>query len=207
MIRPIVRRGLSAALLSFSFLICFSQTDFTARIAEWKKAFPKEDVIAVTCKEVVDFSMNPNPKPGEGKVKASVLNEMVIVPVKDYLKYDDGLFYNDEVSIDNFKVLNDAGKEVKAEKICGDYKDENIFHSDQKVCGVKFPLGERGKAFTYSYVENYHDIKFLTSFYFNKHLPVAERMVQFNIPSWMEVDLREFNFAGNAVQKNIHERR
>lgn len=201
MIRPFVKRGLSVIILSFSFFICFSQTDFTAKITEWKKAFPKEDVIAASCKEIVDFSVNPNPKPGEGKVKASVLNEMTIVPVKDYLKYDDGLFYNDEVSIDNFKVFNDAAKEVKADKICGDYKDENIFHSDQKVCAVKFPLGERGKAFKYSYVENYHDIKFLTSFYFNKHLPVAERIVQFNIPSWMEVDLREFNFSGNAVQK------
>ncbi|MBO9684123.1 MAG: hypothetical protein J7502_15900, partial [Flavisolibacter sp.] len=91
MIRPFLRRGLSAALLIFSFSVSFSQTDFTARIAEWKKAFPKEDVIALSSKEVVDFSINTNPKPGEGKVKASVLNEMVIVPVKDYLKYDDGL--------------------------------------------------------------------------------------------------------------------
>jgi hypothetical protein len=201
MIRPFLRRGVSAALLTFSFSVSFSQSDFTSRIAEWKKAFPKEDVIALSCKEVVDFSINSNPKPGEGKVKASVLNEMVIVPVKDYLKYDDGLFYNDEVSIDNFKVLNEVGKEIKTEKICGDYKGKNIFHSDQKVCAVKFALGERGKAFKYSYIENYRDIKFLTSFYFNKHLPVAERIVQFNIPSWMEIDLREFNFAGSAIQR------
>jgi hypothetical protein len=201
MIKQYAAKVLSAAILSFSFSISFSQTSFTEKIADWKKTFPKEDVIATTYKETVDFSLNPNPKPGEGKVKASVMNEMTIVPVKDFLKYDDGLFYNDEVSIDNFKVLNADGKEVKAEKICGDYHDENIFHSDQKVCAVKFPLTERGKAFKYSYVENYHDIKFLTSFYFNQHLPVAERIVQFNIPSWMEVDLREFNFAGNNIQK------
>jgi hypothetical protein len=201
MIKPHAAKVLSGVILSFSFFISFSQTSFTDKIADWKKIFPKEDVVAVSYKEVIDFALNPDPKPGEGRVKASIQNEMIIVPVKDYLKYDDGLFYNDEVSIDNFKVLNDAGKEVKAEKICGDYRDENIFHSDQKVCAVKFTLGERGKAFKYSYVENYRDIKFLTSFYFNQHLPVAERIVQFNIPSWMDVDLRGFNFAGNAIQK------
>jgi hypothetical protein len=196
-----VARVLSAVILSFSFLFVSAQTSFTDKIADWKKLFPKEDVIAVSYKEIVDFSLNATPKPGEGKVKASVLNEILIVPVKDYLKYDDGIFYNDEVAVDNLKVVNADGKDIKVEKICGDYKDENIFHSDAKLCIVKFSLGERGKAFKYSYQENYRDVKFLTSFYFNKHLPVTERIVQFNIPSWMEIDLREFNFGGNAIQK------
>lgn len=195
-------RVLTVALLSFVFSSVFSQTNFADKITEWKKAFPKEDVVAATCKEVVDFSLNPNPKPGEGKVKATVTNQWVIVPVKDYLKYEDGVFYNDEISIDNLKVINADGKDVKVEKLCGSYSEESIFHSDAKLCVVKFPLGERGKAFTFSYQENYRDVKFLTSFYFNRHLPVAERIVQFNIPSWMEVDLREFNFGGNAIQKS-----
>jgi hypothetical protein len=201
MIKQFVTKVCSAGILSFSFLAGLSQTSFTDKIPEWKKAFPKEDVIAVSCKEIVDFSLNPNPKAGEGNVNASVLNEVTIVPVKDYLKYDDGFFYNDEVSIDNFKLWNADGKEIKAEKVCGDYHDEDIFYSDQKVCTVKFPLGERGKAFKYSYQENFKDTKFLTSFYFNRQFPVLERTVQFNIPSWMEVDLREFNFGGNTVQK------
>src|SRR5690349_10659397 len=125
MTKQFVVKGWSVVILSFSFLISFSQTNFTDKVADWKKAFPKEDVIAASCKEVVDFSLNPNPRAGESRVRASVYNEVVIVPVKDYLKYDDGLFYNDEVSIDNFKVVNAEGKEVKVEKTCGDYQDED----------------------------------------------------------------------------------
>lgn len=202
MCKPCALRVFSIVLLSFSFTIAFSQINFTDKILEWKKTFPKEDVIAASYKEVIDFYLNANPKPGEGKVKASVWNEYVLVPVKDYLKYDAGVFYNDEIGIENLKVLNAENKEVKFEKLCGSYSEESIFHSDAKLCVVKFPFSERGKAFKYSYQENYKDIKYLTSFYFNKHLPVAERIVQFNIPSWMEIDLREFNFAGNAIQKS-----
>jgi Transglutaminase-like superfamily/Domain of Unknown Function with PDB structure (DUF3857) len=201
MIKPHVKKGGCAAILFFSFLISFSQTSFNDKIADWKKLFPKEDVVAASYKEVVDFSLNPNPKSGEGQVKATVFNEITVVPVKDYLKYEDAVFYNDEITVDNLKVLNADGKEIKADKTCGDYSEEGIFHSDAKLCTVKFSLGERGKAFKYSYQENYHDIKFLTSFYFNRQFPVAERIVQFNIPSWMDVDLREFNFAGNAIQR------
>src|SRR3954471_22294726 len=168
--------------LSLYCSISFSQTNFTDKITDWKKLFPKEDVVASTLKEVVDFSLNTNAKPGEAKVRASVLNELTLVPVKDYLKYEDGLFYYDQVDIANVKLINSDGKEVKVEKSCSSYTEENVFHSDAKVCVVKFPLGERGKAFKFSYQEDYRDVKYLTSFYFNQHLPVAERIVQFNIP-------------------------
>src|SRR5215212_1344187 len=195
------RKVLGVLTLSCFFSLSFSQTNFTDKIPEWKKLFPKEDVIASSLKEVIDFSLNPNSKPGESKVRASVSNEITLVPVKDYLKYEDGLFYYDQVDIANVKVINSESRDVRIEKNCSSYNEENIFHSDAKLCVVKFPLGERGKPFTFSYKEDYKDIKFLTSFYFNQHLPAAQRIIQFNIPAWMDVDLREFNFEGNAIEK------
>ena len=167
-----------------------AQTIFTDKIPEWKTTFPKEEVIANLFKEVIDFSLNPTAAAGEPKVKATVFSETVLVPVKDFLKYEDGLFYNDELSLDNIKVLNPDKKEVTIQKLCGDYSSENIFHNDTKLCILKFPLAEKGKPFNYTFNENYHDVKYLTSFYFLQRYPVVERIVQFNIPSWLEVDLR-----------------
>lgn len=197
--------ALKCASILFSFVCSFSlsaQTNFADKVGEWKKQFPKADVVATSYREVIDFALNPAPKPGEGKVKASVREEVTLVPLKDFLKYEDGVFYYDEISVDNLKAVNPDGKDVKIEKLCQSYSEENIFHSDLKLCVIKFPLAEKGKAFTYSYQNNYRDIKFLTSFYFNHHFPVLERTVQFNVPSWMEVDLREFNFGANAVEKS-----
>ncbi len=191
------------ALLLGSFFSSHAQTSFTDKIAEWKTKFPKADVVANVYKEVIDFSLNANPGAGEGKVKATVSSETILVPLKDFIKYEDGLFYNDRLSIENLKVLNPDKKEVTVQKLCGDYSSENIFHSDAKFCMVKFPLAEKGKPFNYTYQENYHDIKYLTSFYFLQHYPVVERIIQFNIPGWLEVDLREFNFAGYAIEKTF----
>ncbi|RYD88799.1 MAG: transglutaminase domain-containing protein, partial [Sphingobacteriales bacterium] len=95
------------------------------------------------------------------------------------------------------------GKAVPVDKLCGSYREEDIFHSDLKYCMVKFPLAEKGKPFTYSYTEQYRDVKFLTSFYFNHHFPAVERVLEFHIPAWLDVDLREFNFAGAGVEKTI----
>lgn len=191
-------------LALFAFFNCtetFSQADLTANISSWKSLFPKEDVIALLYKETVHFSLNTDPKPGEGNVKANVLNELTLVPVKDFIKYQDGLFYNDEVSVDNVKAINTKGKEMLVAKLCGSYQDDDIFHSDSKLCSIQFPLEEKGKGITYRYENNYRDIKYLTSFYINHHLPVVERVIEFNIPSWLEIDLREFNFKNAVIEK------
>jgi hypothetical protein len=54
-------RAFSAALIILSSSGAFSQTNYSDRIAEWKKAFPKEDVVLASCKEIVDFTMNASP--------------------------------------------------------------------------------------------------------------------------------------------------
>lgn len=184
------------------YFISNAQTDFTDKLSGWKTAFPKEEVIAVSSKEVISFSLNPSPQGDEGKVKASVLTEQVLVPVKDYLKFEDGIFYNDEVSIDNVKASNSKNKDVPFQKNCMAYTDEDIFHSDSRLCVIKFPMEEKGKAFQYSYQENFRDVKYVTSLYFHDNLPAITRIIEFDIPSWLELDLKEFNFNGFAVQKS-----
>lgn len=202
MCRFAIFRNLCLTCFAFFFFSqTFSQTDFTASLSSWKTLFPKEDVIAVSYKETVSFSLNPAPKPGEANVKANVVNELKLVPVKDFMKYHDGLYYNDEVSVDNVKAVNAKNRDVVVQKLCGSYKDEDIFHSDSRFCSVMFPLEEKGKSFSYRYENNYRDSKYLTSFYFHHHLPVTERIIEFNIPSWLEIDLREFNFRNHAIER------
>lgn len=188
-------------LLFFSFFSVYAQTDYSDKVSSLKAQFPKEDVIAYQYKQVINFVFNSRPGPGEEKVKANVTTQVSLVPVKDYIKYEDGLFYNEEISIDNIKAVNSKGKEVLIQKQCGSYSEEDIFHSDTKLCVVKFPLEEKGKSCSYSYQENYKDTKYLTSFYFNHELPAVDEIIEFNIPSWMEIDLREFNFQGVGIEK------
>ena len=181
--------------------ISSAQSDHSDKISTWKTQFPKEETIAYLHKEVISFSLNATPAPGEGKVKANVSTHVTLVPLKDFIKYDDGLFYNQEITIDNIKAVNSKGKEVAVQKQCGPYNDEDIFHSDARLCVVRFTLEEKGKPFSYNYQENYRDVKYLTSFYLSNSLPAVEKIVEFQVPSWLDVDLREFNFAGAQVEK------
>src|SRR5258708_4519581 len=195
-----------SGILIFSFYTAhtqaaYTQADYADKVSSLKDQFPKEDVVAYQHKEVVSFSLNQNPAPGEGKVKATVTTQVTLVPVKDYLKYEDGLFYNQQISIDNIKAVNSKGKEIVIQKQCNSYSGEDIFADDTKLCVVKFPLEEKGKSCSFTYREIYKDIKYLTSFYFNKTIPIVDETIEFDIPSWMEFDLREFNFEGAGIEK------
>jgi len=185
----------------FSSFYSSGQADYADKISSFKNQFPKEAVIAYQHREVVSFVLNQHPSPGEGKVKATITTEITLVPVKDFIKYEDGRFYNQQISIDNIKAINSKGKEISIQKECGSYSQEDIFDDDTKLCVVRFPLEEKGKSCTYTYQEKYKDVKYLTSFYFNDNIPAVDKIIEFDIPSWMEVDLREFNFQGANIQK------
>ena len=198
-----MNRAINIILFSFLSIASFAQTDYSSQLGAWKSKFPEEEFVAASYKTIVSFTLNANPKPGFAKVNVLVRNEITIVPTKDFKAFDDGLFYNEQVSIDNVKAVNPKGKDVPLQKLCGSYQSEDIFHDDSKLCTIKFKTEEKGKAFIYSYEENYHDVKYLTSQYFHESFPAVERVVEFRIPSWLELDFREFNFSNHGIEKSM----
>jgi hypothetical protein len=65
------------------------------------------------------------------------------VPVKDYVKYEDGLFYNQQISVDNVKAVNSKGKEILIQRQCGAYSRDDIFFDDTKLCCCKISIGRK----------------------------------------------------------------
>ena len=180
--------------------------DYADKVSSLKNEFPKEDVIAYQHKQVINFLLNKDATPGDAKVKAVVTTEVTLVPVKDYVKYEDGLFYNQQISVDNVKAVDSKGKEILIQRQCGSYSRDDIFFDDTKLCVVRFPLEEKGKGCSYSYKETYNDVKYLTSFYFNNSIPAVDEIIEFDIPTWIEIDLREFNFQGARDRKDNEQR-
>ena len=122
-IRPIIS---SCLLIACSYTVA-AQMDYADKVNSLKSQFPKEEVIALQHKEVVNFMLNKDGAPGQAKVKAFVTTEVTLVPVKDYVKYEDGLFYNQQISVDNVKAVNSKGKEIFIQRQCGAYSRDDIF--------------------------------------------------------------------------------
>ena len=108
--QPNTLRIINIVLFSFVAVVCCSQTDYSSQLSTWKSKFPEEEFVAASYRTVISFTLNPNPKNGFAKVNVVVRNEMTIVPTKDFKAFEDGLFYNQQVSIDNVKAVNSKGK-------------------------------------------------------------------------------------------------
>ncbi|HYF29650.1 MAG TPA: transglutaminase domain-containing protein [Chitinophagaceae bacterium] len=176
------------------------QNDYSNAIPSLKSKYPKTDVVAVAFTE--EFSFGIQSKGPEEKVTANTSTTQLLVSLKDFTSKEDAIFYDDESSIENVKFIS-KGKSIKLPMQCMDYQSEGIFHSDAKICVMKIPLETKGIPVSYSYEKKYKDVKYLTSVYFHEGVPIEEKTLVFNIPDWLEVEFREFNFAGYDIKKEV----
>src|ERR1051326_7520502 len=124
-------------LLLFFSCPVFSQSpgDYTASVPSFKVKYPKTDIIAVDYKEEYGFEMltgkNTDTKIG---VQSSVSE--TVVPLKDFAKINDAIFYDDESIIDGIHASSAKNKAIHFGQQCMDYQSDGIFYSDAKVCVV-----------------------------------------------------------------------
>ncbi len=197
-------------LIFLAGVLCFNQNepkaqvsaDYTGAVPAFKTKYPKTEIIAVDYREEYHFNILTS-KEGESKVGVSSTLSQTLVPLKDFLKTTDAIFYDDQSVIENVKASTSNTKNLKIGLQCMDYQSDGIFHSDAKVCVAAVPLEAKGVPVTFSYERKYKDVKYLTSIYFHERLPIEEKSVVFYIPDWLEIELREFNFQGFDIKKDV----
>ena len=198
----------SLILLAGVLCLCLTQsnaqvsTDYAASVPAFKTKYPKSEIIAIEAREEYRFTILTS-KEGESKVGVNSSLSQTLVPLKDFLKTTDAIFYDDQSVIENVKALSNQSKAVKIGLQCMDYQSDGIFHSDAKVCVAAVPLETKGVPVSYSYERKYKDVKYLTSVYFHERVPVEEKTVVFYVPDWLEAELREFNFQGYEIKKQV----
>jgi hypothetical protein len=87
------------------------QIDYTSSISAFKTKYPKADVVAVNYTEEYNFSLDKS-KP-QIMVAAAGSYQQTLVSLKDFVKSTDGLFYDDESTIENIKASSAKNKSIK----------------------------------------------------------------------------------------------
>lgn len=94
-----------------------------------------------------------------------------------------------------------AKKFIEVAGVCGDYQSDDIFYSDAKLCVYNFNLSMIGDAAEFNYTKRFSDVKYFTSIYFTDAYPIINKKVTFQVPDFVDVELKEFNFEGFNIQK------
>lgn len=196
-----MKRLLFAVLFTATFAQAQKKIDPTPEditlAKELRAKYPKEDVAIISNKKLVSFDTSKD------KVVVNYKAEEKLMSINsraDIRKYE---FYDSESVINSFwfTLRNDrnANLEVKDEP----YTDDELFYNDARVkhSAVSFPL--QGYIFNFFLEKRYNDVKYFSPLYFNDAYPGVKKEIVITVPEWLDVEIREFNFAGFNIKKTV----
>ncbi|MDC8003643.1 transglutaminase-like domain-containing protein [Aureisphaera galaxeae] len=165
---------------------------------ELKEKYEEADIAIKSRTTKVTFKRNKQ----SGKLEALVRDKINLVGISSSARIQYPVFYDSESKVERFMLRSNKGRDITAVVKDEAMKSEDLFHTDYRVkyTELSFPL--QGYNRMIEIEKRYTDSKYFTSLYFSDHFPVVEGKLIVTIPSWLELDIKEFNFEGYTIEKS-----
>lgn len=170
--------------------------------AEIKKKYPKSDVYALDHETVLSFSLN---KYSEGTAMVSVFEEdkYELISLKSAVEFSNSITYDYESSVNAISGFYKNGAKAIVNPV--DMSFSEYYTTDTRYKIYRNYFTYTGERFGYKTNRTFHDIKYFTSVYFPDFYPQKEKRIVFEIPNWLDIELKEMNFEGFDIQKTTTE--
>jgi hypothetical protein len=164
-----------------------------------REKYPKSDLALLSSKEHITFTYNKYTKKVE--VVHSKIDQLMNINHNTNTQLYE--FYDDETEITRFKVQTKNKKEYFIRIFDEYYKDDDYFYHDARVkfTDINFPL--QGFSYLFEVDKTYKDLKYFANHYLTESYPIVEKEIVIEIPKWLDVSIKEFNFEGYSITKNV----
>ncbi len=112
-------------------------------------------------------------------------------------------FYNDINPIDDVDILVNGSKKHGIVPRYEYYNADGVFYSDAHVCYFGLPLQKIGSTSEVRFKKTTLDPRYFTSVYFNDNQAILDQEVKIVVPSWMQLEIKEYNFKQFKIQKTV----
>ncbi|MCX7548625.1 hypothetical protein OS188_11750 [Xanthomarina sp. F1114] len=164
-----------------------------------KEAFPDDHVASESENYHISFEYNKRTK------KIEVVEEITqnLINLDSRANIQVYSFYNGESEIESFKIKYKTNRDTDSYIQDEAIKSDDLFHNDSRVkyTNLAFPL--KGYKYQVEIIKRYKDIKYFTSLYFNDDYPTVKKTFTIDIPNWLDLELKEMNFNGFAINKTL----
>lgn len=172
-----------------------------------KKVFTEDRVVATLVEEEFNFDKGRSEDrvPVVTATRNTGINFLSLRESAGIQYFD---FYNSFTKITSFKQLE------KMKGMFGVKKNYNVgyaidrsasssdfFSDDSRVKFFNIGFSGYGDATRVETEKKYLDCKYLTSVYFHSFYPSKEKVIRIKVPDWLELDIREYNFADYKVTR------
>src|SRR5688572_29543965 len=174
-----------------------------ATAAVLKKKFKNEPYAAITMTQRFTFSRSKN----EFKhpiVTVKETGSVEFIALKDIAVFQYFKYHNHFIKLNSFyrydkylKRYNLSGKSGFDKSVTND----NIFFDDARLQLYSFRFLEKGKMAKLTWEQEYTDAKYLTRSFFNEYFPIADKVIEFEVPEWLDISFIEKNFEKFKIVK------
>jgi transglutaminase-like putative cysteine protease len=112
-------------------------------------------------------------------------------------------FYNDVVSVDDVDIYTNGSKKNGIAPKYDYYNVNGTFYSDAHVCYFQLPLLKKGSTSEVDFKKTTLDPRYFSSIYFMDEQPIDQQEIKLVVPSWMQLDIKEYNFKNYDIKKNV----
>jgi hypothetical protein len=164
-----------------------------------KSQYEKEDLV-ISNKEVqVSFNRNAD----TGKIEVTEETKTVYRSITNYVQMTYSTGYDNESEIEDLSLYLDEGKRSASWDLQDEaYSSQSIFHNDYRVKYGKIIFKKQDSTVRVEEKVLHKDIKYFTTHYFNDNYRVLEGSVTFNIPDWLDVELKEYHLQGYDIARS-----
>ncbi|WP_124980388.1 transglutaminase domain-containing protein [Nonlabens xiamenensis] len=204
MIQPTKRLLMVAALCLGSLLYAQrdNPTDADKILAKELLAdYPDDEVVIKNQDIYISFDKNRS----SGKVEATVSKHITFFSISNRATIGYSTGYDNESSIEKLELRSRRDRKQEWEIEDEAYSDESIFHNDYRVQFGKLNFPLQGYTLSVEEEKEYQDIKYLTSQYFVEPYRIIEGTVTFKIPSWLDLEIKEFNVDTHDIKRTEKE--
>jgi hypothetical protein len=169
-----------------------------------KKKFKEDAYAAVSMVQHYTFEKSKN----EFKQPVVTVKEegtVEFIGLKDIAMFQYHKFHNRFIKLNSFYRYDKYRQKYSLTGKRGydrSITDDNIFFDDSRVQLYSFRFLERGKMAKLTWENEYSDGKYLTRNFLNEYFPVAEKIIEFEVPAWLQIAFIEKNFGKYKVEKS-----
>lgn len=195
----------SLILTIFITLSTFAQkkadpTEEDIKIAnDLKEMFPDDNVAIEFSKENVSFGFNNR----TNKVTVTYVIKEGLINIDSRADIQKYSFYDGESEITEFNIKYRTKKDAFFRVRDDAYTSNDLFHNDTRVKFVNLDFPLKGYKYLTSITKEYQDIKYFTNLYFNNEYPTKKKVIEIEVPDWLELELKELNFDNFNIKKEI----
>ncbi len=170
----------------------------TFKNAAWLK---DAEVAVAKTSEIYTFDIENTE--GVSRVAATKSVDEWVYSAKPNITFFHRIHINDEVSVVETKLkIKGSNRLSKSDLTTHDVTDEDIFSSDARAVDYSLPFNNLNEI-NHLYTTEVRDVRYLSLVFFPSVYPIAEKDIVFDIPDWLTVDFKEYNFDGFNISKTV----